>query len=70
MKAGEERVLSELQGALDALARASEHLERASQEGTASGVSRKVAGAKAMLRDLQQEVSYLMRLTRSDGEEP
>ena len=67
MNTGEERVLSELQSALDVLAKASEHLERASQESTASGVSDKVAGAKALLRDLQQEVSYLMRLTEREG---
>ena len=46
MNTGEERVLSELQSALDALAKASEHLEKASQESTASGASQKVAGAK------------------------
>jgi hypothetical protein len=67
MNTGEERVLSELQSALVALAKASEHLERASQQSTASGVSQKVAGAKGLLKDLQQEVSYLMHLTRSEG---
>ena len=67
MNTGEERVLSELQSALDALAKASEHLENASQESTASGASRKVAGAKVLLAELQQEVAYLMRLTRSEG---
>jgi hypothetical protein len=67
MNTGEERVLSELQSALDALAKASEHLESASQESTASGVSQKVAGANGLLKDLQQEVSYLMHLTRSEG---
>jgi hypothetical protein len=70
MNTGEERVLSELQSALDALTKASEHLARASQESTASEVSPKVAGAKAQLKDLQQEVLYLMRLTRSEGEAP
>jgi hypothetical protein len=39
MNLGEERVLSELQSALDALAKASEYLERASQESTASRAS-------------------------------
>src|SRR5262245_53618333 len=66
MNTGEERVLSELQSALDALAKASEHLEKASQESTASGVSQKVAGAKGLLQELRQEVSYLMHLTRSE----
>jgi hypothetical protein len=67
MNTGEERVLSDLQSALDALAKASEHLERASQESTASGVSQKVAGANGLLKDLYKEVSYLMHLTRSEG---
>ena len=67
MNTGEERVLSELQSALDALAKASEHLERVSQESTASGVSQKVAGANGLLKDLQQEVLHLMQLTRSEG---
>jgi hypothetical protein len=67
MNMGEERVLSELQSALDVLAKASEHLERASQESTASGVSQKVAGVKGLLKELQQEVSYLMHLARGEG---
>ena len=67
MNTGEERVLSELQSALDALAKASEHLERASLESTASGVSQNVAGARGLLKELQQEVSYLIHLTRSEG---
>ena len=67
MNTGEERVLSELQSALDALAKASGHLERVSQDSTACGVSQKVAGAKRLLNELQQEVSYLMHLTRSEG---
>src|SRR5262245_4246667 len=68
MNTGEERVLSELQSALNALTKASEHLERASQENTASGVSRKVAGAKGLLKELQQEVSYLMHLASGEGQ--
>jgi hypothetical protein len=67
MNTGEERVLSELQSAVDVLAKACEHLERASQESTACGVSRKIAGAKGLLKDLQQEVLHLMHLTRSEG---
>ena len=67
MNTGEERVLSELQSALDALAKASGHLARVSQDSTASGVSQKVAGAKRLLKELQEEVSYLMHLTRNEG---
>jgi len=67
MSTDEQRVFSELQSASDALAKASEHLERASLEKTASGVPQKVAGAKSLLKDLQQEVSYLMRLIGGDG---
>src|SRR5262249_34791808 len=70
MITGQERVLSELQSALDALTKSSEHLERASQESTASEVSPKVAGAKSLLKDLQQEVLYLMRLTQSESQGP
>ena len=70
MNTSKERVLSELQSALDALTKASEHLERASQESTASEVSPKVAAAKALFTDLQQEVLYLMRIIRSEGEGP
>jgi hypothetical protein len=67
MNTSEERVLSELQSALDALAKASQHLERASQESTASGVSQRVAAAQGFLKDLRQEVLYLMHLARSAG---
>jgi hypothetical protein len=65
MNTGEDRVWSELQSVLDALGKASEHLERASQDSTASGVSQKVAGAKGLLKELQQEVSYLMYLEKA-----
>jgi hypothetical protein len=67
MNSGEERVLAELQSALDALVKASGHLETVSRDTTASGVSPKVAGARGLLKELQQEVSYLMHLTRSKG---
>jgi hypothetical protein len=67
MNMAEERVLSELQSVLNALTKASEHLERASQESAASGVSQRVAGAKGLLKELQQEVSYLMHLARGEG---
>jgi hypothetical protein len=67
MDAGDARVLSELQGTLDALEKAAEHLQRASLEDAASGVPRKLAGARGSLEDLRQEVSYLMRLVRGQG---
>jgi hypothetical protein len=61
------RGLSELQRALDALAEASGHLEAAAQEGAAAGVGTKLAGAKGLLTDLQQEVTHVMRLLRGEG---
>jgi hypothetical protein len=67
MGTGDERVGSELQNAMEALTKASGHLDRAAQASTASGLSQGIAAANGLLKDLQQEVSYLMRRARSGG---
>jgi hypothetical protein len=67
MYTGEDRVWSELKSVLDALGKASERLEKASQDSIASAVSQKVAGAKGSLEELRQEVSYFMHQIRSES---
>jgi hypothetical protein len=69
MDANDERVRAELQHALDALTKASGHLDEAARAGAPPGLARKIEAANGAVKDARGEVSYVMRLARAGGDD-
>jgi hypothetical protein len=69
MDANDERVRAELQHALDALTKASGHLDEAARAGTPPSLARKIKAANGAVKDAREEVSYVLRLARAGGDD-
>jgi hypothetical protein len=69
MEADDGRVRAELQHALDALTKASGHLDEAARAGTPPGLARRIEAANGAVKDAREEVSYVLRLARRGGDD-